>query len=76
MASKADNKQVPHVLEPLERETLRRLHAEWVLAATRTELAKERLEREVASVTRTRGIVGTFAVDFENGVINAELKGD
>ena len=56
-------------LEPLERETLRRLRAEWELAATRTELAKARLEYAVATLGRSRGVEGNLTIDFELGLL-------
>lgn len=57
------------VLEPIERETLRRLKAEWEAALARAEVARVRLEHALILAGRARALDGPLTIDFDRGLI-------
>lgn len=61
-------------LEPLDRERLRRMKAEWELAALHAEVARAALEREAKDVVaRAIGARVEAEIDFTAGVIRPRL---
>ena len=59
----------PISLEPLEREAILRLKAEWDLASSRVEIARHRFERLVETVARAHGVQGEFELNVDQGQI-------
>ncbi len=62
----------PVALEPLEREAVLRMKAEWDLAVSRVEVARHRFERLVETVARTHGIEGEFEINVDQGTIQSK----
>lgn len=56
-------------LEPLQRERLGRLKAEWELAALGADVTRVRFRSEVEALARGLGIQQEFELDLERGVI-------
>lgn len=61
-------------LSPVERERLGRLHVEVELAASRLELARERLKHVATQAANSHGITGSFEIDFASGINSPRIK--
>ena len=59
-------------LEPLVRERLFRLRAEWERDSARAAIAREKFEREVATLARAAGMAGDFRLNLDGGTLVAE----
>ena len=63
-------------LEPVEKERLGRLRAEWELAQLRAGIARDTFEAELQAICKKHEIEGKINLDLENGTLTREEEGN